>query len=585
FLRFAGNFAEENGVNFSKGVATEKWWRGLKNRHPDFSLRSPEATSSGRHMAMTRLRLSRYFSELKTVLEENNLKDCGAKIWNMDETGLSLTHRPPKVIAKKGSKTVHSKVSTSRELITVIACGNADGSVIPPHVIIPGKTKRSLNSYDIQNAPAGTNISVSDSGWTKVGIGLLWFTETFLPNIGPERPQVLISDGHESHNHLEFVEKARDEQIILVELPSKTSHWTQPFDRSVFKSLKSNWNDNINEFTVQTGVAVGHGQFFRLFSKSWKMSMSASNITNGFVATGIIPYNPGIIPNEAYEPAELYDLTVESTSRDKSSLEEINTHVETQTTSAGHGSTIDPVLPIVPALEDNTELTELKDSMLVSLDIYSNEHIIDLPVAIDGTGAMSIINLDSNYHLQESTCSAETTFQSPVSRADSIVQPTEVSDVSSCPTVRECPPSTALSVIESALTDMLVRFQDAYEAGIDLNDSMFYSWKSYTSKAHQTRVKERPLEIKTENKMLTIPKQINKKSAKRKTGRSPYFVISSDAAYREMINEKEEKEKKKEEVEKRKRAREEQKREKELNKQIKIKKQIKGMNVPKTNEA
>ena len=67
FLRFAGKFAEHEGVRFSKGVATDKWWRGLKKRHPNFSLRSPEATSSGRHMAMTRLRLCKYFAALKLV--------------------------------------------------------------------------------------------------------------------------------------------------------------------------------------------------------------------------------------------------------------------------------------------------------------------------------------------------------------------------------------------------------------------------------------------------------------------------------------------------------------------------------------
>ena len=74
-----------------------------------------------------------------------------------------------------------------------------------------------------------------------------------------------------------------------MELPSKTSHWTQPFDRTVFKSLKSNWNDNIDEFTAETGVAVGHGQFFRLLKKSWNASMSTSNVKNGFVATEICP--------------------------------------------------------------------------------------------------------------------------------------------------------------------------------------------------------------------------------------------------------------------------------------------------------
>jgi len=48
-------------------------------------------------------------------------------------------------------------------------------------------------------APEGTVMSVSDSGWTKQGIAGLWFTDVFLKNIGPHRPQSLIMDGHKSH--------------------------------------------------------------------------------------------------------------------------------------------------------------------------------------------------------------------------------------------------------------------------------------------------------------------------------------------------------------------------------------------------
>ena len=99
FLRFAGKFAASEGVLFPKGVVSEKWWRGLKTRHPHFSLRVPEVTTAGRHMAMTRLRITRYFSALKSVLIQNNLFDKCDCIWNMDETGLTLTkasknHRP-----------------------------------------------------------------------------------------------------------------------------------------------------------------------------------------------------------------------------------------------------------------------------------------------------------------------------------------------------------------------------------------------------------------------------------------------------------------------------------------------------------
>ena len=112
----------------------------------------------------------------------------------MDETGMTLAHKPSKVLAKKGAKSIHGKTSTSREMITVIACGNAAGEYLPPHFVFPGKTRRKLDGYDIESTMErsssikGANFSVSDSGWTKDGIAKLWFTETFLKNIGPSRP-------------------------------------------------------------------------------------------------------------------------------------------------------------------------------------------------------------------------------------------------------------------------------------------------------------------------------------------------------------------------------------------------------------
>jgi len=49
----------------------------------------------------------------------------------------------------------------------LIACGNANGRYLPPHVIVPRKTFNATKSYDTENAPEGTMISTSESGWTK----------------------------------------------------------------------------------------------------------------------------------------------------------------------------------------------------------------------------------------------------------------------------------------------------------------------------------------------------------------------------------------------------------------------------------
>jgi len=100
---------------------------------------------------------------------------------------------------------LHGRTSGNRETITAIAAISAAGGSVPPHVIIKGKTRRSLNSFQSVDAPEGTTWSWSESGWTKQGIALLWFKKSFLPNIGQERSQILIVDGHDSHNFLELI--------------------------------------------------------------------------------------------------------------------------------------------------------------------------------------------------------------------------------------------------------------------------------------------------------------------------------------------------------------------------------------------
>lgn len=151
-----------------------------------------------------------------------------------------------------------------------MACGNAAGVMMPPHFITKGKTQQALKSWDTENSPFGSFISVSDSGWTKQvyivdyissfltncllslrykclghfnaslfkrehfslkGISLLWFENVFLKNIREERPQILNFDGHDSHHHVELIESAWENQIILMEMPAHCSHWLQPLDR------------------------------------------------------------------------------------------------------------------------------------------------------------------------------------------------------------------------------------------------------------------------------------------------------------------------------------------------------------------
>jgi len=108
---------------------------------------------------------SSHFKVLHTELDGNNLLSEPKRLWNMDETGCSLSHSPGRVCVRKRSKHLQARMSGNKETVTLLCAGNAAGDVIPPHITVKGKTARSLNSVRTEDL-------VSDSGWTKHRLAL-----------------------------------------------------------------------------------------------------------------------------------------------------------------------------------------------------------------------------------------------------------------------------------------------------------------------------------------------------------------------------------------------------------------------------
>ncbi|XP_004206228.2 uncharacterized protein LOC101240192 [Hydra vulgaris] len=188
-------------------------------------------------MCMESVKVSKYSTSLEVLLQNKNLLDKPECMWNIDDTGMQLEHKPRHVVAREGSKYIQSRTSGNKETITVICCINAVGQVIPPHIIGKGKIVRTFYGFDTENAPSGATWNVSEKGWTKRGIAELWFEKKFLQILAQQKPQILILDVHDSHNFVEMIELAIVNQIEIVELPALSSNCFQPCDRTVFKPL------------------------------------------------------------------------------------------------------------------------------------------------------------------------------------------------------------------------------------------------------------------------------------------------------------------------------------------------------------
>ena len=57
---------------------------------------------------------------LEKVLEEYELYDKPVQIFNVDETGMPLDHRPPKVVCRKRTKKSSAITSGNKTQITVV---------------------------------------------------------------------------------------------------------------------------------------------------------------------------------------------------------------------------------------------------------------------------------------------------------------------------------------------------------------------------------------------------------------------------------------------------------------------------------
>jgi hypothetical protein len=138
----AFDIAEANGVehNFSREThrAGKDWFKGFIKRHPELSIRKPEATSLARAQAFNRPQVSKYFAVLDETMKTHNINPL--RVYNMDESGLNTVQSTGKIVAQRGRKQVGAITIAERGVhCTVVCCMGSAGSFIPPCVIFPRK--------------------------------------------------------------------------------------------------------------------------------------------------------------------------------------------------------------------------------------------------------------------------------------------------------------------------------------------------------------------------------------------------------------------------------------------------------------
>jgi hypothetical protein len=381
FRRLAYDLAVKNKLNHpfnvEKGTAGKDWIAGFLRRHPNISFRTPETTSLSRATGFNQVQVQRFFTNLRTVLEEEKI--TAHHIYNVDETGISTVQTPGRILAAKGSKQIGKITSAERgQNITAVCVMNAAGVFnVPPAFIFP---RKNMTATLLKGAPPGNVGYAVQSGWMDSQTFITWL-QHFQQHVNAtvEKKVLLLLDNHASHRTLEVVDYARLHGIVILSLPPHTSHKLQPLDRTFFGPLKRYYSQACDHWLVANpGKRITPYDVAPLFAEAYGKCATIPNAVSGFACSGIFPYNPDISCEADYAPSTVTDnaadyAPIPSTSvlpslpsMQNSQLEASSQNIVLTEVTGSHGSSLDTSASGRPMHQDDTLMVQLESEAAAS---------------------------------------------------------------------------------------------------------------------------------------------------------------------------------------------------------------------------
>ena len=291
----------------ASGLPGTGWLHRFCSRHPEIASRCSQGLEVARTRSLCPATAETLYGNLETLYRTHNYPPD--HIWNCDESGVQASRSEgATVLARRGSRSVHSIEPDQREHLSVLSCINAGGGDIPNFYILKGIYFR--EDY-IANCEDGAVMGMQLNAWMTRWLFESWishFIECLKRGLGIDlqNRHVLILDGHNLHVTLEVVRISMEFGLDIVSLPSHTSHALQPLDVSCFKPFKTAFRKIRDRWSLRNKTtAVDKRILCEWTSQALQTALTAKNITSGFRATGIWPLDRqatkhAMTPSEGY---------------------------------------------------------------------------------------------------------------------------------------------------------------------------------------------------------------------------------------------------------------------------------------------
>ncbi|XP_030751409.1 uncharacterized protein LOC115878935 [Sitophilus oryzae] len=302
-LQIVADYVKENHLKtqFKDGKPGEDWFLNFKRRH-NLSLKIPQSVEYARKKNLDPFLIYDYFDLLEKTINELGLQERPSQIWNLDESSFCTDPSKTKIVGQRGAPSTRTISGPGKQNTTVLMCCSASGEKAPPLIIFKGK-----HVWEQWTAPRGTEFphttyAATSKGWMETTVFKNYFQNSFLKNIGPDRPVLVIYDGHASHLGADVINIAIENGITILKLPPHTSHILQPLDLCVFKSLKTRWDAKLVQWQRKNvGLAVTKSVFSKMIGEIW-LETRPEILVSGFTKAGIVPLNRGVIKEDSFDP-------------------------------------------------------------------------------------------------------------------------------------------------------------------------------------------------------------------------------------------------------------------------------------------
>lgn len=270
-----------------------EWIRGFIKRNPDLNIKKQPIKD------VTEADVRNWFGSVRSYLEDNQLADIledPSRILIINDAGFKQSWKK-EIVEKHQSKNV-SFIDTSRgdHNVTVTFTFPADGSSIPPYVILPATR---LSPEMKQSFPNDWGLGTSTNGWQDERSFSIYITEVLHPTLtkrGTQFPVLCFVD--ESDATFEFADWCKQRGIILIALYSNAM---QIYRRSEFNWLKTTWHSIVGAWRVDhKSERMTWSIFSSLLKEAMDKSLDKSLIMKGFNTCGLYPLSPDAINFKKY---------------------------------------------------------------------------------------------------------------------------------------------------------------------------------------------------------------------------------------------------------------------------------------------